>query len=917
MNIKKKFLTLSIKHQITLVIILISSLCLLSILGLFSLYSNIIINIQSRKRKEYYFKRYKEVIDSKVRFQTFLLYQYEQLIKGFNSQIYYYGLSKDDLYDTMINYKDDLIKNYDETTEEDYDPDLPDDKKVYYLYSFSDDVYMNSKVYYRLANTHSSIDNQLKGIRNFRITYFGSDLSIINEYLFVPLSQKSVYSINRTRIKAIEEQSNGDFVAYYDRLIKIFGDIYIKFMNDYKKGELPFMDIFFESKYEVFSNYVNETYLRDVYRNDVKEYLNNISYHFNFINYTNERTFGTDNGDKNSVTFIEQNTIIQDYLNFIFSKIQKSLDINSIPVFSENSTIISVNLCYAFLYKQIMLVNANFQKDIFDEPKLKEIYNKLQRGISNIGDCILDKKYNYDTNQNAYDVLNIKFNKYYSIKNRREYSLFKLSETSLGENYFCTKYSFPDFQSMLSFKPTFFTLEQLNLYSFSSFYEPVHYYNNTQSFFYNIQFMILLFLLYLWIIIFIYLYFRAVKLFKEVIDPIKNLSKVINKLDVKEDNVLKYEPDDSINELFKLCNDLLLGKYKQKNNHDLQFDKGSDINEKNKNINDFNNLKINRKLIEEMMENKNEYNIKGDEIITFKINDYLNNRRIAIKENAKENLDLRKTTIFKNKPSNVNDLCINNIQDGIKKTQSIDQTINILNKKLSFDNNFVNNYENLIPPDTSNDEDRLEIEMLLNYKNLYHIIELIYHYDIKSEGKFISKNSRLLYKSNINNYNKYHKAKTKKRPLSSQYGKEEINDENSANDKDIKKSDSKIRIEEFDKSVINAYETRNSLFLWYEEAKYFYGIEFLQNNHTKDLNNLCNLNFGNELKKQSSNQLANNNNNNNNNNNTNFNNTMNNLPYPKKPQLRKSNRALNKTVSKNDLIRKSKTIIDKNAGLIE
>ena len=59
-----------------------------------------------------------------------------------------------------------------------------------------------------------------------------------------------------------------------------------------------------------------------------------------------------------------------------------------------------------------MLVNANFQKDIFDEPKLKEIYNKLQKGKSNIGDCILDKKYNYDTNQNAYDVLNIKFNKY-------------------------------------------------------------------------------------------------------------------------------------------------------------------------------------------------------------------------------------------------------------------------------------------------------------------------------------------------------------------------------------------------------------------------------------------------------------------------------------------------------------------------
>ena len=193
MNFKQKLLTLSIKYQISIVIILLSILCLSFVLGLFHLYTNIIINMQRSKRKEYFYQRYKDIIDSKIRFQTFLLYQYEQLIKGFNSQIYYYGLSKNDLYDTMINYKDDLIKNYEETTEEDYDPNLPDDEKLYYLYSFSDDIYMNSKVYYSLANTHSSIDNQLKGIRNFRITYLGSETKIINEYTFVPLSQGSIY----------------------------------------------------------------------------------------------------------------------------------------------------------------------------------------------------------------------------------------------------------------------------------------------------------------------------------------------------------------------------------------------------------------------------------------------------------------------------------------------------------------------------------------------------------------------------------------------------------------------------------------------------------------------------------------------------------------------------------------------------
>jgi len=893
MNFKQKLLTLSIKYQISILIILLSILCLLFVLGLFHLYTNIIINMQKRKRKEYFYRRYKELIDSKIRFQTFLLYQYEQLIKGFNSQIYYYGLSKNDLYDTMINYKDDLIKNYEETTEEDYDPDLPDDEKLYYLYSFSDDIYMNSKVYYSLANTHSSIDNQLKGIRNFRITYLGSNTRIINEYTFVPLSQGSIYSVNRTRIKEVEELSKGNFVQYYDDLINEYVNKYKNFMNDFKKGELPFMDIFFKDKYYIFANYVNETYLRDVYRNDVNEYINNISYHFHFINYSSKKIFFTDNGDQNKVTFIEENSIIPYYLYFIFTQIQKSLDINTIPMFFENNTILSTNLCYSFLYKQIMLINSMSVKDVFDEEKINSIYNSLKKGVSNIGDCILDKKYNYDTKQNAYDVLNVKFNKYYSMKNRREFSLFKLSDTILSENFFCLKYSFPDFSSILNFKPTFFTLDQINLYSFSTFYEPVRYYGNVQTFYSNVEYLIVLCLLYLWILIFFYLVWRAKKLFVEVIEPINNLTNMINKLDVKEDNVLKYEPDDNINELFKLCNDLLLGKYKQKILHDNEIN--TEKVENNKSLSNFNNLKINRRLIEEMMENKNEYNLQGDEIITFKINDYLNQRKIVIKNNMNQNqyknYDLRRSAMLKNNPNESN---YNNIQEKIKKTATIEQAINALEKKMTFEVNNTNNFESLMPI-VQSEENILERQMLLNYKDLYFIEELLFHYDYKSEGKFVSRHNKLLYKNNLGNYNKFLKLRTKNKiSVGKPINKEENNDESSINEKERKSASVKIRIEDFDKSVLSTYETRNLLFLWYEQAKYFKGIEFLQNNHVKELNDLCNFNFENEAKKQSNKEVQ-------------ENHEKTNDTYVKKSTLRKSNKGLNKIVSKGDLIRKSRT----------
>ena len=94
---------------------------------------------------------------------------------------------------------------------------------------------------------------------------------------------------------------------------------------------------------------------------------------------------------------------------------------------------------------------------------------------------------------------------------------------------------------------------------------------------------------------------------------------------------------------------------------------------------------------------------------------------------------------------------INDIEQSVKKTSSIDHTINILNKKLSYDVNLLNNSDNELE---NNDEDILEVEVLLNYKQLFDIIDLTYNYDLNYNSKFISKNSKLIYRSN----NKYSKV---------------------------------------------------------------------------------------------------------------------------------------------------------------
>ena len=240
----------------------------------------------------------------------------------------------------------------------------------------------------------------------------------------------------------------------------------------------------------------------------------------------------------------------------------------------------------------MVFLNLTSETNIFSEDMLNEIYtNKLKKGESNIGDCILDEKYNFITGQTAYNILNIKFNKFFSIKNVREISLFKLSDTDLGKDYLCIKYTFPDIPSFLGFKPYFFNSDQLNLYCFKQFYTPKFYESNLADFINNVKFFIGNLLFYIWIIFIFYIILRLKKLFKEIVEPINNLIEVIEHLDVKEENMLKYEPDDSINELFKLCNNLLLGKYKQKIIHETELDKNLDQNENNNN--DY--FKINRR----------------------------------------------------------------------------------------------------------------------------------------------------------------------------------------------------------------------------------------------------------------------------------------------------------------------------------
>ena len=847
MNLKKVFLSLSIKHQISFVISIISILCLALILALFSLYGNIIISIRSRARQEYFNERYKLCFDSLIDLQNFLLYQYEQFLAGFNEQLYYFGISLNDFNETffedkilpfkIVDYIDNIEEESDITT-----------IKQYYKFNFSksDDTCDISDINTDFTKNKVFLHNHLNNIKNLKVSYLGignEDHYIYEDFIIVSFICKFLLADKPFKINEIKDISNNNVEEHLEEKINEHIKYIEMIFEEYKNGNFKLMDILYPDLFEKFSQYLNNIETRD----NITKYLENFSHYFTFIDYLEEYTVYLSYKNR----LMQEYSIIRDYINSIFLKLQNFLNINTIPVFLENNTIFSEELCFSFLYKQIVLLNISSDINISEE-KVEKIKNSLKLGKSTINDCILGEKYDIDVDENVNIFLKNKyFDKHYSLLNKRESSLFKLSDNPIGERYLGIKYTFPDLSSLIDFNPNFMTLSQLNLYSFMTFYEPTVCIDIMNNFYDICQYLIVFLLIYLWILIYIYLRIRLKKLYGEVIKPINDLNDKISQLDIREENQLKYEPDDSINELFKLCNELLLGKYKKKLLHQSEIE--IEKMEKDKN-NNFNNLKIDRKIIEEMIQNKDQYNLIQNDIFILKSSEEKSKNLNSVRERKKLNtvIDKVKNNNLYNENKDLFDL---NFES--KNSDTTNDKMYYTYKKMSAnESSLINQYENLFQNSQSRlykfdkDETLLEMKSSLNYKSLYEVVNFVFDYDIELGRNLVPKKSKLLFKENLKTYNKIKKGKSRK--ISSAFAKEE---NKSSNDgvgifNEIK-DESNIKIDDFDKSVADTYDTKNLLFIWYKEAKYFHNVEFLQKEHDKELKDLCkiSINNGDEAKK--------------------------------------------------------------------
>ena len=286
--------------------------------------------------------------------------------------------------------------------------------------------------------------------------------------------------------------------------------------------------------------------------------------------------------------------------------------------------------------------------------------------------------------------------------------------------------------------------------------------------------------------------------------------------------------------------------------------------EKEKN-NNLNNLKIDRKIIEEMIENKDQYNNVENDIFVYKL--LQDKSKINIKAFSRERKKLN-TVIDKPENNNIysenKDLLDLNYEP--QNPQNRNEKVNLMYKKLSANDAFIlqglhrnnSNNNNSNSNKNENDDNILEMQAAFNYKSLFEIVDFVFNYDIESDRDFIPKKNKLLYKQNLKNYNKLKKGRSRK--IFSIHTKEDNKSENIDKNSAINeiKDDANIKIEDFDRSVVDAYNSKNLLFIWYQEAKYFRSVDFLQKDHDKELKDLCKIALSNTDENNKLNQNQNN-----------------------------------------------------------
>ena len=755
MSLHSHFLTLSIKEQLFITILVLTSFSIIVILVLPGSFSYEILREDYKKKKTFFYNEYREYIQASFYLQSYTILQYEEILKRMTKQIYKY-YAKQSIFEMDSNFKEenkvqDLFNNNNIENE---------DNDILYQYCYNNDNTICDEYKNILTNKYESINGLIFSHdidKRFKIP--GLNLPIINSFVVINADDLVMYSFNKTALyKAIvnydyQNPSNIDkkYLKYY------YSQIVTKELKDISDNLQKYLNannFLFNGLFRKVVEEIGEIEQVSIsYSREMSGYYSNIDFstdEFNLITYQQE------NDNKGKYYYFELSTIT-DYLDIVNDVLSKELNIDLIALYPSNNTIISPGLCTNFMMKQ--------SNDLFNEPKLNEEYNKIIRGLSHIGACFYDKK--ILENQKIKEMLGTNTNHFLNMS-----SIIYLGLINLNEPYFFMKYQIPHLNTLMEFQTDYLLLDQIDFYLFSSFKEPIEYSDFIWAQHKNLFFLIVILILYIWVICFVINMIIYCKVSKQLTEPIYKLQEAIETSNLKDENIFKYEYDDMINELFITCKELLTCQIDTSNNNKYsgQFSILSISKDKDKNIDKSKyekNLIINNDIMNQLINEQHNMMDFSDEIDINEDPRSLNNNIIYDDSNDKEEESYKEDELDE----------INNI----KEDEDINE--NVKKSKVQYEYN----------------RDKQ------SYKNLFRLAEYLYYYSCKVEGNIISLNlnsknddKKLVISKKINNNNSLKNHSKLKRGASKGGSNNDKNDEN---------------------ININILKDKDITYLWYMEMK--------------------------------------------------------------------------------------------------
>ena len=775
MTLRKFFLQLPIKQQILLTIIIVFIINFIIIL--FFSYTIIDNYIDDKLSivKYYFYERYLKIIDSHILFINFIFFQLEDTIKIFTEQNYYHLITVSQYSSTQTQQWTTFNKEYNEGLN-DYDPNAPDTKKWFYYKFFRPGYY-----FFFLPSFSAQsklLFEKLISMRNIRIPYYGHNVPIFNEYLFVKKNLPVGFSINKTYVTDFINDINNNFDIYYNNFKTNYINAYKTILLDFKQDKVKFFDIIFPHNYDVLINMKNKTYMDKYYQNNYDDYIDNVSTRFHFVDFSQNEI-----GYSGPLDFIRNK--VNATLDFIFKELMLYFDIISIPVYPQNDTIMSKDICFYFLMKQIINIDpVKLEKGKkqgksfnYDDNFFKNLDSKIIKGKTKIWDCFLEENIFYKNDENNY----------YNLENKINYDFIKITNYSIYSIFYKTKSAYPDISALIQFMPRNFIIRQMNLHSFLSNYIPISYIEHYHSVLKNSGYIIILLIVYIWIFIFVIYVIKIIKVSKQVVEPINELYNAIKEKNINNLKVFDYKLDDDINELFRICKTFLIGeslrsKFKnnyENNNNDDAKDIKYEIN---------NNLIMDFELLEQKVETYEKMKQKKQNKI-FEMKRKLNHLRNEKFPFFNMYKTINNPRTFSSK--GFEELKADEISEKDSSNTKGNEIINL---------NEINENEDI-------------------YKSLKNIIDFLTYFR-KEKRKF--NDFRNLFQSKIRH----------KKSINFSDTKSELISNNKSNNKSI---NNKTIDNNEDSSNINIIhklsKVDNYCYIWYMESKFFKNVEFLNGNN--------------------------------------------------------------------------------------